>query len=229
MAKIILYGELAEKFSPEYRLDVSSPKDGLRALCVMVPGFQEAFSEGSYYIYVDDGTIFNIDEESFSFNIKSGDIHVLPEVIGAKRNGGLGKALIGIAMIGLMFVPGINTVVLGAVSHLGLEGGALMAAHGIAMHAILNIGIALALGGAAQMLSPKQNATVRKQSYLFNASDSNISNGSCVPLIYGEVLAAGFPISADISNAESMTTTTDSSYNAAIGGWNRIDYQIVTL
>jgi hypothetical protein len=40
----------------------------------------------------------------------------------------------------------------------------------------------------------------------------NIQNGSCVPLIYGEVLAAGFPISVDISDAETNLVTGDSTY-----------------
>lgn len=225
MSRIILYGELAEKFNPEYNLDVTSTKEALRALCVMVPGFKQSFSEGSYYLYVKDKEHLNIDEETLDLNI-SGTIHVIPEIIGAKQ-GGLGKVLLGIAMIGLLFVPGVNVAIGAALtSGFTVEASALGI---LAVNTYVNIGIALILGGATQLLSPKiKNSTdqSKNQSYLFNGASNTIENGSCVPLVYGEVLCGGYPISIEITNDETNYTTGDDTYNISIGGWNRTDYQV---
>jgi predicted phage tail protein len=224
MASVVLHGELAERFGNRYNLSVSSPAEAVRALCLMVPNFRESFSEGGYYLYVDDPQKLNIDEESFILNIH-GDIHILPEVAGAK-NKGLGKLLMGVALIGLAFVPGVNVALVGALQGLGYTGGAV-AAHALVFHAFAQVGLALALGGASALLAPKQKVNDKSsttQSYLINGSDSNIQNGSCVPLIYGEVLAAGFPISQEISDATSGIASTDPSYNSTVGDWNYVDY-----
>jgi predicted phage tail protein len=227
MSRIILHGELAEKFNNEYRLNVKSPSEALRALCLMVPKFKETFAEGSYYIYIDDKELINIDEENFTFN-STGDIHFLPEIVGAKKHG-LGKVLAGLALVALTFVPGVNVAVLGAVSTIGLDGAALMAAQGLVMHTLFNVGMALALGGAAQMLAPKpkndSTAAQKNQSFIFNGADLNIQNGSAVPIIVGEVLAAGFPISQEITDAETSVVTSDPTYNTSVGGWSQTEFQ----
>jgi predicted phage tail protein len=41
MANVFLHGELADKFNTQYQLNVQSPKEAVRALCVMVPKFKE--------------------------------------------------------------------------------------------------------------------------------------------------------------------------------------------
>ena len=225
MPRVILHGELAEKFNNEYRLDVASPKEAIRALCCLVPNFKNTFADGAYYIYVEENEIINIDESNIDFNSR-GDIHIVPEVVGAKK-GGLGKVLMGIALIGLaVFTAGAGAgFAVQAFAGIGLSGNAAITATGLAISAMTNAGIALALGGAAQMLAPKvQNntdAADKQQSYLFNGSDTNIANGSCVPLVYGRVLAAGYPITFDISNEETNNETADTTYNSATGGWKK--------
>lgn len=228
MTKIVLHGELAEKFHNEYDLDVSSAKGAIRALSLMVPEFKSTLQNGSYYLhYEDNGEFFDIDETNFDFH-HGKTLHIVPEVLGAK--GGIGKIIAGIALIGLTFIPGANVAVLGALSAIpGLGGSALMAAQGLVMAAATKIGTALILGGAAMMLSPKvkNNSTAAdsQQSYIFDGSDINIQNGAPVPIIYGEVLAAGFPISVDVTDAETNVTTGNTDYDFAIGGFNGYNYQ----
>jgi predicted phage tail protein len=227
MANVILHGELAEKFNNQYQLDVQSPKEAVRALCIMVPKFKETFAEGSYYVFVENREQINIDEDNFDLAI-NGDIHIMPEIVGAKK-AGLGKVLAGIALIGLSVVTGGAAAAAWAVGASTASINALAIVGAISTIS-MNIGISLMLGGAASLLSPKQNNNAsdvdKQQSYLFDGSDINIQNGSCVPLIYGEVLAAGFPISVDISDAETNLVTGDTTYDTSIGGFNYTDYQV---
>lgn len=228
MAKIVLHGELAEKFNNEYYLDVRSPNDAVRALCLMIPKFKDEFKEGAYYVYVaNDNDIFNIEEDNIKMSIP-GDIHIMPEMVGAKKKG-LGKALMGIALIGLAFVPGVNLAVASAAFGATGSVGATFAVAGLVHSALITVGIGLALGGASALLSPKVKSggdTSKNQSYLIHGSDVNIENGNCVPLIYGEVLAGGFPISQEIDNADINVVTGNSGYDTSIGGWNYTDYQV---
>jgi predicted phage tail protein len=230
MATIKLYGELAEKFNNEYKLDVSSPKEAVRALCLMVPNFKKTFSEGNYFLYTETNELEVVDENNFDFASK-GDIHIVPEIMGAK--GGLGKIVAGIALIGLTFIPGANVAVLGALAATPLQGGALMAAQGLVMAAATNLGFALILGGAAMILAPKvksnSEAADKQQSYIFDGSDINIQNGAPVPIVYGEVLAATYPISVEVTDVQAAPYNPDVGYNGATGAWNVLYQQIRDL
>lgn len=226
MAKVVLHGELAEKFRDEYNLDVKSPNEAVRCLCLMVPGFKNTFKEGAYYLYVaNDKDIFNIDEDNVRMSVP-GDIHIMPEIVGSKKKG-LGKALFGIALIGLAFVPGVNLAIASAAYGITGSVGATFAAAGLIHSALVTVGLGLALGGASALLSPKVKASSdedKNQSFLFHGSDVNIDNGSCVPIIYGEVLAGGFVISQEVQNADINVVTGDAGYDASIGGWTYTQY-----
>ena len=229
MAAVKLYGDLAEKFNDEYKLDVHSPKEAVRALSVMVPKFKETFKDGTYYIYVENNEHINIDEDNFHLRIP-GTIHILPEVVGAKKSG-LGKVLLGIAMIAFVPLTGglslssfIGAAGAGQAALLGTHAAATTAI-GLANAAITNVGWALALGGAISLLSPKvknssSSAEKEKSGIFSGGATATLANGVAVPLVYGEYLAVGQPISFEISEAATNYVTSSTDYNNSVGGWN---------
>ena len=230
MSRVALHGELKEQFGPEFNLSVSTPGEAVRALCCMVPNFKQTLEKGSYFIFIEDDEHVNIDEENFHLST-SGTINIMPEIVGAKR-GGLGKALMGIAMIGLsVFTAGAAVPFI--VSAAGSSGMSFMAAatlHGLVTSTLMNVGIALALGGATQLLSPKVkndgSSADREASGILGGQESTLANGACVPVVYGEVLAQGVPVSFEISDATTNYVTGDIGYNESVGGYNQIAVQI---
>lgn len=235
MSVIKLYGELAEKFNDQYRLDVNSPHEAVRALSIMVPNFKNTFKEGGYYIYVESNEHVNIDEDNFHLRIP-GTIHILPEVVGAKKSG-LGKVLLGIAMIAFVPVTGglslssfIGASAAGEAALLGTHAAATTAI-GLANAAVTNLGWALAIGGAVSMLSPKvknsSSSAEKEASGVFSGGASaTLANGVAVPLIYGEYLAVGQPVSFEISDAATNYVTSSTDYNTSVGGWNFTDITV---
>jgi predicted phage tail protein len=205
MTSIVLHGELKEKFRDQYDLDVQSPREAVRALCSLVPNFKNTLSVGNYFVYVQTkDEIYECDEETLSINLP-GEIHIVPEIIGAKK--GLGKIVAGLTLIAasLFLGPSIFSTIL------------------------FNVGVTLTLQGASMMLAPKVKPSPseeRQESYITDGSDLNIQNGQVVPVIYGEVLADGFPISIDISDSEVNVVTEDTDFNLQVGSWTKTAYQI---
>jgi predicted phage tail protein len=175
MARVVLYGSLAEQFGSEFNIAVSSAREAVRMLFNLLPGFKESIREGSYHVfYGDDSEDKNLLElEEDTLHLKSNQqINIMPVAVGAK---GLLKTIIGISL----FVVGLATGI-GPLASFGLN---------------------MALSGVAQMLSPKVKAKDTKQSYLIDGPDTTIQTGSPVPLIYGTVLAAGGPISFELDDS----------------------------
>jgi predicted phage tail protein len=119
------------------------------------------------------------------------DLVIAPVITGAGGSGGstLGKILVGAALIGLAFVPGIGTAIIGT---FGVGAGAGAAA-GISVGSLLfGLGTSLVLSGIADLLAPtpkkpKDNET--RSSYLFDRAAELTTQGMPIPLLYGQFLA----------------------------------------
>lgn len=229
MTKVILHGALKNKFHNEYNLSVQSPSEAVRALCNMVPGFKDELSNGAYYVFVESNEHINVDEDTFQLAIP-GDINIMPEVVGSKK-GGLGKVLMGVAMIGLsVFTAGAAVPFIAGLS--GSAGISFMASatiHGLVTAAFMNVGIGLIIGGATQLLSPKAKASSpaeQEKSGILSGQEGTLANGSVVPLVYGEILATGIPVSFEISDAASNYVTGDLAYNESVGVWQAVANQV---
>lgn len=193
---IKLYGELARRFGPSFRLAVSSPAEAVRALCAVLPGF-EAFVASSeqrgvgYRVYNHRSPVVEAEQLHHPTG-ERGEIRIVPALVGAKR-GGLAQILIGVALIGLSFVPGLQ-----GVSVLGMN----------LAKAAFSIGASLVLGGIAQMLTPtpkSQKPSEQPQnapSYVFNGPVNTTQQGQCVPVGYGRLVVGSAVISAGIRAQE---------------------------
>ena len=66
---------------------------------------------------------------------------------------------------------------------------------------MMTVGTSLMMAGVEQYLASDPVSANQKDGYLFDGGSDNIAQGQPVPLLYGELLIAGTPISA------TMTTT----------------------
>lgn len=171
-----LYGKLGAKFGRVHRFVLSSPKDALRALVSMLPGFAKELMTSkdrgiAYAVFCGNR---NISEKQLEHPSGSDDIRIAPILSGSKSSGLF------------MTIAGVALAVVGAVSmYFGNPYATEM----------MMMGVSLALGGIAQMVSPQQTTGTNLASYNFNGAENTTSQGGPVPLLYGRMRVGSTVIS----------------------------------
>lgn len=186
MRTIRLYGILGSTFGREFKLSVASPKEAVRALCVIVPGFERFLNTSKQrgLTYAVFSGKRNLNDDELSMDQSTADIRIAPVILGSKR-GGVFQTILGVALVAVGAVA----------SYFG--GGAV----GIPL---MQFGAAMALGGVVQMLSPQTTGLASKQSadnkasYAFGGVTNTTAQGNPVPLLYGRRRIGGAIISAGI-------------------------------
>jgi predicted phage tail protein len=217
MSNIYLYGHLAEKYgSDAYDLAIKNPAEGVKALCMMIPGFTQDIRDYNFQILVGDlEDPIDLDEESLNL-ITSRDIHIVPVVEGSK-NKGLGKIIAGVALIAVVAFAGpLGIGAIMGTTMLGTTIGAMVA----------SVGFSMVLGGASMLLSSQAKANLGDSptddpNSIFASGSGTARQGSCIPLLLGEMYCDLTPISASIqsgiyapiSGAGGVTTTTQQQWN----------------
>ncbi|KRG43060.1 tail assembly protein [Stenotrophomonas geniculata] len=167
---IRLYGLLGARFGRKFRLAVSNPAEAVRALCVLLPGFQQylmgAKARGmEFAVFVGRQ---NLSKEQLRDPPGGDDIRIAPVLMGAKRAGAL-QTIVGAVLI-----------VVGAIFSYTPVGVPLM-----------KLGVAMAAGGIVQMLSPQPTGLGAKDSpentpnYSMNGAVNTQAQGNPVPVAYG--------------------------------------------
>lgn len=190
MKTIKLLGELGKNFGKEFKLDVKTPIEAFRALCVNFPSLEKHLIESEkrgvgYRIIVgtQDQKLEELTNPSGKQTIK-----IVPVLMGAGGNGSL-QIILGVAIIALMWW-----------NPMGWAAGGSMIAAGYAM------GASLVIGGTVQMLTPMQNQSSQdlnnspdnKPSYTFNGAVNTSAQGYPVPVGYGRMIVGSAVISAGI-------------------------------
>lgn len=195
LKKVKLHGILREKFGSEFELDVESVAEAVRALCILVQGFESFMANAhlqgiKFAVYLDDR---NIGEDDLCFATKSSVIRISPVIDGAK-SGGIIQIVVGVIMIAAAF----------------FTGGASLAAWGAMQAALAGAGAAMMLGGIAQMMMPSavsnmdQNQDGNKPNFGFGGAVTTIAQGLPVPILYGQREIGGFIISAKQESKDLM-------------------------
>ncbi len=189
LRKVKLYGELAD-FVGHKELDavINSTAEAIRFLVTNFPKLEAHMADRHYKVLVDD---YDIDKNEIHNPIGQSDISIVPVIAGA--GGGLGKALLGVALIGLAFaVPGSI-----AFTKAGITGGALS-------KGLFGIGAALTLTGVSEMLFPLPgipdfaNEEDPRISFSFSGVQNTSRAGTSHPIVYGEIFTGSVVISAGI-------------------------------
>ena len=167
---IKLYGVLAEQFGHQFKLDVSSTREAIRALSVLLPGFEKFMlhaherglgfaifldeikghrSRGKKQPYCYDSatnrriTGRNVAACELDMMTESSVIKIVPRVMGAGGNNGILQVVLGVVLIVAGFWTG------GATSNIGV--------------ALIGAGAGMLVGGIAQMLMPSAETQDQNQ------------------------------------------------------------------
>lgn len=186
---IRLYGKLS-KFGREHRLAVANPAEAIRALCVLIPGFEKELMTSKdrgigYAVFIGKQ---NLKEDELQVPPGQEDIRIAPVIMGSK-NGGIFNIILGVVLIASSFlIPSNGLLGLGVLTQGTVAG----------------LGLSLALGGIIQVISPQPSGLSGVQSpdngasYNFNGPVNVTAQGNPVPLLYGEMIVGSATISAGI-------------------------------
>lgn len=192
MRSIFLHGSLKVKFGYRLKLDVANPLEAIRALASQLPGFRAAISQGSFKIASGSSGNNYLSSDALSFQLNHDDIHIIPALTGS---GGKGFVIAGVALLTIATIAtwgtsaGFNTPIINGMLTWGN---------------VASAGLSLTAGGVAQMMAKVPDSPTGANRIDKNASSSlggqaGLGNqGNPVPLVYGQFLVTGTPISSAI-------------------------------
>ena len=195
LRKIKLYGELAKFLGQKtFEAEVKSAAQAIKFLVVNFPQLEKHMADRYYKVAVGN---WELTEEELTYPNGQEEIKIVP-IVGGEGGRGFGRFLLGAVMIGVGVASGGATLGAGGFTGVGFLGGTTAV--------IGNLGIALALGGISQMLTPVETIPEKDQDPRLSFNFSGIQNtsraGIAVPVIYGEILTGSIAISAGIETAQ---------------------------
>lgn len=199
--EINLHGNLAEQFGGQFKLDVMSATEAVRALCVQLRGFRRTVAQGEYQVLVGGAYL---DENEVCMEIGStAPIDIVPVPVGSKNSSGWIKVVLGVALIafGGYALGGFASSASGAAA--GTAGAAGTFA-GLEASAFIKLGAGMLLSGLGLLLSPTPTLSNSEKpddmpSYVFNGALNIAEEGNCIPLCYGTFLCGSLVVSSGLS------------------------------
>jgi|TARA_B100000073_G_scaffold229313_1_gene191331 predicted phage tail protein len=207
LSKIKVYGRLARFLGERsFEAEITTPLHAFKFLLANFPHLERHMMEQNYCIKVGKD---EIDETELFNPIGQQEIKIVPVATGSR---GITRVLAGVALIGLTVATGgFGTTAgfsgLGFSASAGAAAGAKITLGAGLAAAAGNLGIYLALSGAAQMLTPvPQPPGVSEDPQSQNFSFSGVQNtsraGTAIPVIYGEIFAGSLVVSAGIDTVQ---------------------------
>ena len=189
---IKVYGKLAKHLGQRsFKAVVSTPAEAVRFLLANFPELRALMREGQYMVSVGRNPLeLGTNPELLHYPSASFEtIRIVPVVAGA---GAVGRIILGVALVGLSFIPGFAAW-----------------AGPTAYALITGVGASLVIGGIAQLLTPTPKLGTSendpRRSYSFSGIQNVSRQGVPVPVIYGEVFTGSVVISAGINTEEVAT------------------------
>lgn len=197
MVTIRLLGEAGRRYGRVFRLAVRSASEAVRALCLQIPDLRQYLLNSAEHgvawrVVTEDPLGLAEDELDWPCSKR---VVLAPQPIG---RGAVGRILAGVALVALAIV--LAPVGAAAATIFGTKFGALSLAIG-------SIGLSMAFGGVAQLLTPTPrmpgvanvggsitDRTDQQKSALFDKSNANTAQGDVVPVLYGERLIGALPV-----------------------------------
>lgn len=213
LTTIRLYGKLGAMFGRKYRLNVKSPAEAMRALCVQLKGFESYLtnSKVEYGVFVGKR---NIGQDQLCDPSGGDDIRIAPFVSGAKAK--WVQTVVGIVLVVVGYL--VTTMSYGWAKTIG--------------DGLMGMGVSMIIGGIVQMLtpSPKVNGPNdkdgNKPSTQFSGPVNTQAQGNVVGVCYGGPLIIGSAvISAGIvaaDNAYIPLNTDAGTYGGGSSNWARV-------
>lgn len=202
-----LYGTLGARFGRVHQLAVNSVAEAVRALGILIPCFEEYLMASK-----DNGVAYsiflgkqNIGNKQLMAPPGSTDIRIAPVLVGSKRAGSL-QTIVGVALIvAASYFSGGAAAGSGAGASGAAAGTGTAAAAGMSNWSMVSsMGIAMAMGGVMQLMSPQAkglgaiDSPQNRSSYSFNGPVNTSAQGNPVGLLYGQLIVGSSVISAGI-------------------------------
>jgi predicted phage tail protein len=200
LRKIKLYGELAKFVGhKEFEVKADTLAHAVSFLINNFEGVEKYMSPKHYQVKVGN---YAVDESELSHPIGQEDIHFIPVITGAGR--GVGKILLGAALIGLVFMTGgaSFSMTSGLTFKNSVLGGAFL------NKALTYVGGYLVLTGVSEMLFPMpqpskfESEEDPRLSFSFGGTQQTGRAGTPVPLVYGEIFTGSVVISGGIDTEQ---------------------------
>ena len=203
LRKIKLYGELAKFVGhKEFEVKADTLRHAVSFLINNFEGIEKYMSPKHYQVKVGN---YAVDESELLHPIGKEDIHFVPVISGAGR--GMGKILLGAALIGLSFISFGGAAGLGAAFKGGFTA-AKFAKVGFISKGLAGLGAALVLQGVSEMLFPLpkppsfESEEDPRLSFSFGGTQQTGRAGTPVPLVYGEIFTGSVVISGGIDTEQ---------------------------
>lgn len=199
LTKVILEGVLGKHFGREWELEVTSVGEALRMIEVNQPGLMQfihdKLGDYSHYKVIAEsvnGVIEELGEEDVGMLRQMKELRIIPLISGS---GAVGRIIAGVVLI-----------VVGAVLIATGVGAALGAWVETAAASMIAGGVATAIGGVIQLLTPQpkmqttdQGQQKDKTNRYFDGPQNTVNQGIPISLIYGEAVMVGSqPINASM-------------------------------
>tara|TARA_R110002153_G_scaffold270074_1_gene436188 strand:- start:3586 stop:4371 length:786 start_codon:yes stop_codon:yes gene_type:complete len=215
--KVILEGEIGDKFGKEFTIDAASFKDVILCLKGNFPDFQKYLVDA---VEKDIGFSCEVggkplsDEKELFLRYPEGAMIISAVPAGSKSGGSkIFAALLLLAVVaatggfagGGLFGQGLGVGGMGpATAAAGLNTGGLVA---------VGISINLAMTGFQQIMAPDPSVDSgpQEESYLFQGTGQEAIEGDPVPILYGRLRVPARPISIEIKNSNQVFTNISSS------------------
>ena len=194
LRKIKLYGQLAKFIGKRVlEADVATAAEAVRMLVANFPGLEKHMADQHYRVTV--GT-YDLTLDEIHDPAGQQDIMIAPVVAGA--GGGVGKILLGIALIAGAFFTGGATI--------GLLG---LAAPVLVSSVLFKVGAVLLLSGVSELLSPVPKVPQGpgsdndpRKTFNFSGIQQTSRQGVPVPCVYGLTLVGSVVISAGVDTVQ---------------------------
>ena len=196
--KLKLHGELGKFIgNDEFYIQANTVAKSISFLIHNFPKVESYMNDKYYKVLVND---LEVDKDELHYPTGSQEIQIVPVISGA---GDFGKALLGVALIGLS---------MGAFGAFGATainfsaGG--FAAAGLGAKATFAIGAGLVLSGVSGMLFPVPEIDTSggesdpRVSFNFSGLQNTSRAGTPVPICYGEILTGSVVISGSVTTDE---------------------------
>ena len=204
LRKLKLYGELAKFVGhKEFEIQVDSLAKAVSFLVNNFPQVEKYMNPKYYQVKVGN---YAVNEEEIHHPIGQEDIHIVPVIAGAGGRGGLGKILLGAALIGGTIMAGGG---FGALKVFGGDGLLFSTKLGAVMGSVaMNLGVGLTIMGVSEMLFPLPKPKEFKSeqdpqlSFSFSGTQNTSRAGTPVPIVYGEIITGSVVISGAVDTQQ---------------------------
>ena len=202
-----VYGHLAEHCGQSvFEALVRVPADAIKFLLCNFPELRSLMRDGYYKVAIGKYDLQLADQpEQLHYPMAADDVvRVIPVVSGAGGRG-LGSILLGAALIGVAVASGGAGLFAGGATGFGVtaSGGVAAATTGAKLAVVAgNLGLALTLGGIAQMITPvpklPELGGEGQGGFAFSGAQNTSQEGVPVPVVYGEMIVGSVVLSTKL-------------------------------